>query len=68
MDTFHSSTVGMNANQRRAYILKRRADEARVQQLRGIFAGYDANRDGQITKMYVLCRGLHQRIAQTTYT
>jgi hypothetical protein len=68
MDTFHSSTVGMNANQRRAYILKRRADEARVQQLRGIFAGYDANRDGQITKMYVLCRELHHRIAQTTYT
>jgi hypothetical protein len=41
-----SATEGMSAKMKQAYLLKRRADEARLQQLRGIFAAYDEDRDG----------------------
>jgi hypothetical protein len=34
---------------RRVFLVKRRADEARAQQLRGIFASHDSDRDGLIT-------------------
>ena len=41
-------TAGMTAKARRAHTLKKRADSARVQQLRGIFAGYDEDLDGKL--------------------
>lgn len=53
MSDLAMATKGMNAKQRRAFVLKRRADEARVQQLRGIFAAYDDNKDGFLNKEYV---------------
>lgn len=44
--SFERATDGLDARQRKAYALKRRADEARVQQLRGIFAAFDEDGDG----------------------
>ena len=46
-------TAGMTAKVRRAHTLKKRADSARVQQLRGIFAGYDEDLDGLLSPKYV---------------
>jgi len=42
--------AGLSRKGRKAATLKRRADDARVQQLRGIFAGHDSNRDGFLGK------------------
>jgi hypothetical protein len=43
----------MTQKQRQAYTLKKRADEARIQQLRGIFAAYDEDRDGVLNSRCV---------------
>jgi hypothetical protein len=48
IEAYVDSTSGLSAKQKKAYVLKRRADEARIQQLRGIFAAYDENRDGHL--------------------
>lgn len=44
-------TAGMTAKQTKAYALKQRADEARIQQLRGVFAAYDEDRDGLLNEV-----------------
>lgn len=41
----------MTVKQKKAYSLKQRADEARIQQLRGIFAAYDEDRDGLLNEL-----------------
>jgi hypothetical protein len=46
LKAYLASTEGMTAKQKQAYLLKRRADEARLQQLRGVFAAADEDRDG----------------------
>jgi Ca2+-binding EF-hand superfamily protein len=46
-----ASVSGLSAKQRQAQALKLRADEARVQQLRGIFAAYDEDRDGLLNEL-----------------
>lgn len=49
--TSASAAAGLSAKQRQAQALKLRADEARVQQLRGIFAAYDEDRDGLLNEL-----------------
>jgi len=44
-----AATELLTKRQRAAYVLKKRADEARVTQLRGIFAAYDEDRDGVLS-------------------
>jgi Ca2+-binding EF-hand superfamily protein len=44
-----AATELLTRRQSAAYVLKRRADEARVTQLRGIFAAYDEDRDGVLS-------------------
>lgn len=50
IESFTAATAGMTQKQRQAYTLKKRADEARIQQLRGIFAAYDEDRDGMLSR------------------
>lgn len=50
MEAYLAATQGMSAKQKKAYVLKRRADEARIQQLRGIFAAYDEDKDGVLSE------------------
>jgi hypothetical protein len=45
---FAAATAGMTSRQRAAAALKRRADESRVTQLRGVFAAFDEDRDGAL--------------------
>jgi hypothetical protein len=46
MAAHEAAMAGLGRRARAARTLKRRADDARVQQLRGIFAGHDSDRDG----------------------
>lgn len=48
LESYMSATDGMTPKQKQAFLLKRRADEARLQQLRGVFAAYDEDRDGHL--------------------
>jgi len=48
--SYMTATEGMTNKQKQAYLLKRRADEARLQQLRGIFATYDEDRDNELNE------------------
>lgn len=48
--SYMTATEGMTSKQKQAYLLKRRADEARLQQLRGIFATYDEDRDNELNE------------------
>jgi Ca2+-binding EF-hand superfamily protein len=50
---FQDATDGVAQKQRKAYLLKKRADEARVQQLRGIFTAFDEDKDGVLSSRYV---------------
>jgi hypothetical protein len=49
IEVYLRETVGMSSKHKRTFALKNRADEARLQQLRGIFAAFDENRDGFLT-------------------
>jgi hypothetical protein len=46
---FAAATAGMTQRQRAAFALKRRADEGRITQLRGVFAAFDEDRDGVLS-------------------
>jgi hypothetical protein len=48
--SYMAATEGMTGKAKQAYLLKKRADESRLQQLRGIFASYDEDRDGVLSK------------------
>lgn len=50
MESHCASMAGLSRKARKAGTLRRRADDARIQQLRGIFAGHDANRDGFLSE------------------
>jgi hypothetical protein len=43
-----ASHIPLSKKAKKALTLRRRADDARVQQLRGIFAGHDSDRDGYL--------------------
>jgi hypothetical protein len=54
MAAHEAAMAGLGRRARAARTLKRRADDARVQQLRGIFAGHDSDRDGIVGDKCVL--------------
>jgi hypothetical protein len=49
LDTHAGAMARVPPPQRAAVAARRRADDARIQQLRGVFAAYDADGDGQLT-------------------
>jgi hypothetical protein len=51
--SFEAETKHMSVKMRRAHALRKRADAARVQQLRGIFAACDEDVDGLLSEKYV---------------
>ena len=55
MAAHEAAVAGLGPRARAARTLKRRADDARVQQLRGIFAGHDSDRDGIVNDKCVAC-------------
>lgn len=50
MAAYGAAVAGIPASQRAAAITKKRADEARVHQLRGIFSAYDEDKDGYLNE------------------
>ena len=50
MAAHDAAVAGLPRKSKRAQTLKRRADDARVQQLRGIFAAHNSKKDGFLSK------------------